>query len=143
MRVRKAERRDLPEIQSLLEAAELPALGLSPVLANVLVAEVDSKVVGAITLEVSARAGLLRSVAVAPEHRSHGVGRELFRSLIPRAHELSLKELFLVAPTAHGFFAKLGFEPAAEEEVPLAVRESRAFRDHPPESAEVMRLPLR
>ncbi len=141
VRVRRAERRDLPRVETLFKEADLPVLDPRPALSNVLVAEVDEHVVGAAALDVFGRSGLIRALAVTADHQRRGVGRELFRSLLPRAHELSLKQLYVIAVAAPEFFAALGFAAVAPDEVPLAVR--GANRDREASAEQLMELRLR
>lgn len=140
MQLRKADRRDLPQVEELLKQADLPALDPHPLLQNLLVAVVEGTVLGAIALDVFARSGLVRALVVAPEQRGQGVGRALFQSLKSRAYELSLREIFVGAPTGGEFFEKLGFESAPPEEIPLSIRQSRLFRDRRADAARVLRL---
>jgi N-acetylglutamate synthase-like GNAT family acetyltransferase len=137
MRIRRAEPGDLDGVGKLLAEAELPALGPHPTLANLLLAEREGALVGAISMEVSGRAGLLRAVAVTPGDRRGGVARELFRSLTARAHELSLKDLYVVPGGAEAFFSALGFAEVAEDQVPLPLRKQAG------EAPRWMRLALR
>lgn len=141
MRIRRAERRDLPQVETLLKKADLPALAPHPLLSNVLVAELEGKIAAAAVLDVFARSGLLRTIVVAPDQRRRGLGREIFRSLLARAHELSLKQLYVVASREREFFAALGFEAAPPDDVPLALREARPDREIP--AADLMELRLR
>lgn len=140
--MRRAERRDLAQVETLLKQADLPALEAQVPLSNLLVAEDERQVVGAIALEVFGRSGLVRAVVVAPERRGQGLGRELCRSLLARASELGLREIYAVPSDAVGFFTALGFEPVGEEEIAPALRRSRAFRRRGPDGAPVLRLAL-
>jgi amino-acid N-acetyltransferase len=139
--VRRAERRELPVVETLFKEADLPVLDPRPVLSNVLVAELDDEIVGAAALDVFARSGLVRALAVTADQRRRGVGRELFRSLIPRAHELSLKRLYVVATEAREFLTALGFEAATPDEVPMAVR--NACREREATAEQLLELRLR
>jgi N-acetylglutamate synthase-like GNAT family acetyltransferase len=141
VRVRRAERGDLPQAEALFKQADLAALEPTPLLSNVLVAEIDDHVVGAAVLDVFGRSGLVRALAVAPDRRRRGVGREIFRSLLPRAHELSLNQLYVIAAAGREFFTALGFEPVAPDEVPMAVLSAR--RDRQLTAARLMGLRLR
>lgn len=128
LRVRRAEALDLPEVETLLKRAELSPLAPHPALANLLVAELEDSLVGAVALDVSGRAGLISSIVVDAAERRRGVGRELMRSLMARAAELGLKQLYVIATGAEGFFAALGFEPERLESLPWLVRERRDRR---------------
>src|SRR5262245_50818090 len=128
LRVRRGEELDLPGVETLLKRAELSPLAPHPALANLLVAELGETLVGAVYLDVSGRAGLISSIAVDAAQRGRGVGRELVRSLMARAAELGLKQLYVVATGAEGFFTAFGFEPARLEALPALVRERRDRR---------------
>lgn len=128
LKVRRAEPSDLPRVETLLKRADLPALDPHPLLANLLVAERGEGPVGAVALEVSGRSGLIRAVVVEEGQRGRGVGRELMRSLMARAAELGLKQLFASPGDAAGFFEAQGFQAAAPEPPPAFVREARRSR---------------
>ena len=142
MRFRAAVEDDLGEISSLLDQAELPPLESGQSLSSLIVALDDSQLIASVCLEVYGRSGLIRSMVVVPDRRAKGVGRELFRSLLSRAYELGLKELFLLPTDAKGFFEKLGFKAVAWERVPGPIRDGRELRDLSPETATLMRLSI-
>ncbi len=140
MNIRRATAEDLNRATSVLDAAGLPPLGSDLPLANILVALEDSAVVGVIALEVRGLVGLVRSAAVAPNHQS--VGSWLLQSLLARAHELSLRELFLLTEDAEGFFAKAGFSSIPRDAVPPKICSTQEFRERYSDTATVMRLQL-
>lgn len=142
MDIRRATQSDRARIASLLEEAGLPALPSSVPLSNVIVALDAGRTLGEIALEVHARSGLLRSAVVAPEHRRKGVGASLVRSIVARAHELGLRDLYLLSGEAPEFFATVGFVPIERSEVPSEIRATRQYREQCPESAVTMKLPL-
>ena len=142
MDIRRARREELTEVDALIKANRLPPLPMNISLSNVLVALDQGSVIGAITLEVVARHGLFRSAAVSQADQDGTVGESLARSLIARAHELGLRELYLRTDRASEFFAALGFLPILRAAVPGEIRSTREFREQYPESAEVMRLDL-
>ena len=142
MQNRKALGSNLGEVNSLLEANDLPPLPRGFPLANVLVALDGETVVGAVALEVASRRGLLRSAIVAQDHRRRGVGGSLVRSAISRAHELGLRELYLLTENAAAFFTSLGFADLPRDQVPREIQATREYREQCPESARVMCLPL-
>ncbi len=140
MNISRATVEDLNRATSVLDAAGLPPLGSDLPLANILVALEDSAVVGVIALEVRGLVGLVRSAAVAPNHQS--VGSWLLQSLLARAHELSLRELYVLTEDAEGFFAKAGFSSIPRDAVPHEIRSTREFREGCSDTATVMRLQL-
>lgn len=142
MRFRRAVEDDLAEISVLLAEADLPSLETGQPLSNLVVALDDSQVVACVDLEIYGRSGLVRSMVVAADRRTNGIGRELFRSLLARAYELGLKELFLLAADAEGFFTKLGFAAVPRERAPGQIRDSKEVQGFYPETATLMRLAL-
>ncbi len=141
MNISRATAEDLNRAISVLDAAGLPPLGSDLPLANILVALEDSAVVGVIALEVRGLVGLVRSAAVAPNNQ--GVRSSLLQSLLARALELSLRELYLqTEEDADGFFAKAGFSSIPRDAVPHEIRSTREFREGCSDTATVMRLPL-
>jgi amino-acid N-acetyltransferase len=140
MDIRRATAEDLDRASSVLDAAGLAPLGSNLPLANILVALEDSTVVGVIALEVRGLVGLVRSAAVAPNHQ--GAGSRLLQSLLARAHELSLRGLYLLTEDAEGFFAKAGFSPIPRDDVPPKICSTQEFRETCSDTATVMRLQL-
>ena len=140
MNLRRATAEDLDRAASVLDAAGLPPLGSDLVLANILVALEDSAVVGVIALEVQGLVGLVRSAAVAPNRQ--GVGSSLLQSLLARAHELSLRRLYLLTEDTEDFFAKAGFSSIPRDAVPPEIRSTREYRERCSDTAIVMRLQL-
>lgn len=142
MVIRRATSDDLGRVASLLQTAGLPPLPTALPLANVLVALEDSAVIGVIAFQVTGLRGLVWPAAVDPSHLGDGVRPSLFQSLLARAHELSLRELYLLPEKDAEFFSEVGFVPISEDAVPLAIRTTREYRDQRSKTAEVMRLQL-
>ena len=140
MNIRRATAEDLDRAASVLDASGLPPLGNDLALANILVALEDSAVVGVIALEVRGLVGLVRSAAVAPNRQ--GVGSSLLQSLLARAHELSLRRLYLLTEDTEDFFAKAGFASIPRDAVPPEIRSTREYRERCSDTAIVMRLQL-
>jgi amino-acid N-acetyltransferase len=102
------------------------------------VAESGADVVGVAGLEVCGGDALLRSVAVADEWRSRGLGRALVARVISDAEARGLHALYLLTTTADRYFPSFGFHRIARDEVPAPIRATKEFRDACPESATVM-----
>jgi len=100
---------DLPAIRSLLVDCGLLAGGIELIAQNCLVAEVHSRLVGAVALEPYGRSALLRSLAVAPDWRGRSLGRELYTRIISRARLLGLQQLYLLTIDAEKYFTSQGF----------------------------------
>jgi amino-acid N-acetyltransferase len=137
-RVRSAVPEDLAAVETLLTASGLPLDGVREALGTFVVAESGTDVVGVAGLEVCCDNALLRSVAVRPEWRSHGVGRALVTRVISDAESRGIRALYLLTTTADRYFPTFGFRTIARDEVPSDVRETGEFREACPASATVM-----
>ena len=130
---------DLPRIQPLLAAAGLPTSDLATVgdLRTWLL-EAEGRAVGAIALELHGNEGLLRSLALAPEFRGQGLGRELVRRLEIEARALGLRRLTLLTETAEGFFRGIGYQRVDRAKVGAPLQLTAEFRMLCPASATCM-----
>ena len=138
-RVRSAAPGDLPAVERLLEASGLPLDGVTEAFDTFVVAEAGSELVGVAGLEICCDNALLRSVAVRPEWRSHGVGRAVVTRAIADAEARGLRALYLLTTTAERYFPSFGFHTISRDDVPAEIRETAEFRDACPASATVMR----
>jgi amino-acid N-acetyltransferase len=136
--LRAAHTDDLPGIEQLLTAAGLPVAGVASALSGFVVAEFGGAIVGTAALEVCQSDALLRSVAVAPEWRSRGLGRALVTRVIANAESQGLRALYLLTTTAEHYFPSFGFQPVTREAVPAEVQGTVEFREACPASAVVM-----
>jgi len=105
---------DLPHIRRLLDQVGLPHEGVPDHLRDFLVIHDPERrtVVATVGVELYEEAGLLRSLAVAPERRGQGLGWMLADHAIQRAAARGARRLYLLTETASDFFAaKCGFEP--------------------------------
>jgi amino-acid N-acetyltransferase len=142
MDTRRATQRDLERIRALHAESGLAALPSNVPLSNVIVALEGREAVGGIALAVCARSGLLRSAVVAPSYRRQGVGTSLVQSLLARAHELGLRDLYLLTDSASEFFATVGFVTLDRSELPREIRATPEYKRQQPESSIAMMLPL-
>jgi N-acetylglutamate synthase-like GNAT family acetyltransferase len=136
--VRAAAPADLAAVEALLTASDLPLDGVRDALATFVVAENGADLVGVAGLEVCCDNALLRSVAVRPEWRSHGVGRALVTRVISDAESRGIHALYLLTTTADRYFPSFGFRTITRDDVPSDVRETAEFREACPASATVM-----
>jgi amino-acid N-acetyltransferase len=134
---------DRPTLAALLSESGLPLDGLEDHLAATIVARDASAILGCAALEVYGTDALLRSVAVAAEHRGKGLGEALTAAAIARARQRGVRAIYLLTETAERFFPRFGFEETTREAVPDAVKASVEFTTACPASATVMVLPLR
>jgi amino-acid N-acetyltransferase len=137
--VRDATREDYGAIRALLVSAGLPVedLDTAPGL-RFWVAEESGEIAGAIGLEARGRAGLLRSLAVAPSYRQQGLGSALVEALEREAPADGVAELVLLTQTAAEFFNRRGFEVVDRSTVPEEIRQCAEFRTLCPASALCM-----
>jgi amino-acid N-acetyltransferase len=140
--IRPARGEDLPRVEQLLVGASLPTDGVAKVLQSFLVAELGSDLVGVAGLEVCCENALLRSVAVAPDWRSRGLGRALVTRVIAEAESRGINALYLLTTTAERYFPSFGFVEVTRDAVPDDIRQTSEFREACPASAVVMARPL-
>jgi len=140
-RLRPAAPADLDAVERLLSASGLPLDGVREALPGFVVAEAGSDVVGVAGLEVCCDNALLRSVAVSPAWRSHGLGRALVTRVISDAEARGIRALYLLTTTADQYFPSFGFRQVARDDVPADVRHSAEFESACPASATVMCRP--
>jgi len=138
MKLRSANSSDLAAVEQLLEASDLPIVGVRDNFDNFVVAEEDGTIAGAVGLEKYGAFGLLRSAVVSPRYRSGGVGRQLVERLLARAEEAGVDEVYLLTTTAEDYFPKFGFTRTTRTAVPEPVKASAEFRGACPDTAIVM-----
>ncbi len=121
---------DLPAVHRLLERSKLPASDITAaMLAHFLVVRRGGGLAGVIGLEPLGEVGLLRSAAVIPEERGHGLGVALTRAIERHALSLGVRRLYLLTTTAEAFFGRLGWRAVPRTEAPAAVQGTREYRE--------------
>ena len=115
VRVRRARTSDVPAIKSLVDVysgrilLEKNLVNLYESVQEFWVAELDERVVGCGALHVLwADLGEVRTVAVRPEVKGHGVGKLIVQRLIEVARDLELRRLFVLTFEVD-FFTRHGF----------------------------------
>ena len=131
---------DLEPIKALLLASGLPTAGVDDHWKTFIVAKDGETVVACGGAEAYQFAALIRSVAVEPVYRSHGLGRRIVRQLLDRLASRGLREFYLLTTTAEEYFRKRGFKVVDRDEVHPQLLSSREFQDACPASAVCMRL---
>jgi N-acetylglutamate synthase-like GNAT family acetyltransferase len=143
--LRAARPEDLPAIEELLTTSGLPTTGVAESLATFMVAETGAEhgdaLVGVAGLELCCENALLRSVAVAPEWRSRGLGRLLIPRVIAEAEARGIRALYLLTTTAERYFPSFGFTRTSRDAVPADISATVEFRTACPASATVMCRP--
>jgi amino-acid N-acetyltransferase len=136
--LRPARSTDLPAIEQLLNASNLPLAGVAEMLPGFVVAESEGAIVGTAALELCRDNALLRSVAVAPEWRSRGLGRALVTRVIADAEARGIRALYLLTTSAEHYFPSFGFQQITRDRVPADVQATEEFRTACPASAVAM-----
>lgn len=146
LRFRHATVEDLPSAVALLRSRDLPVLGFADLVrahpTHVLIAELNDAVVGCAALEVCDQAALLRSVAVARDLATLGVGTRLVTDMLTVARHASLQAVYLLTTTAEGWFPRFGFQPVARTDVPASIASTIEFTKACPSSATAMMVSL-
>lgn len=140
--IQRAEVGDVEAIHELLRASNLPTEGIEPTTEILLVAKNEDRVLGGCAVEIYGLQGLLRSVVVAPDVRSAGIGGLLVEEAVRESAAVGLRELWLLTLDADGYFGRFGFETVDRRTVRGPVRESDEFARLCPDSAVCMRLHL-
>ena len=141
-RFERARPSDLPAVEALLSAANLPLAGAAEAFETGVVARDGGAVVGAAGVERYGPAGLLRSVIVAPDRRGAGLGRDLVAAAEDLARREGIRDLYLLTETAIDWFPRLGYSVVPRGEAAAAVGASLEFTTACPESAIAMRRAL-
>jgi len=137
--LRQAQPEDWPEIQALLSESGLPTEDLGPRrLDGFLVAVDGEEIVGIIGLEIFGKTGLLRSLVVAGNARSAGLGGKLVGALESAAETAGIRELWLLTIDAERFFERQGFTIVEREIVPESIRQTDEFSGLCPDTAYLM-----
>lgn len=122
----------------LLEESGLPHADLDQPGVRLFGLYFDDDLAGMVGLEAHGKVGLLRSLAVAPEHRGTGLGVVMTAHAERRADESGLDALYLLTTTATGFFERLGYRIAGRDEAPDAIRTTPQFAGLCPASSTLM-----
>lgn len=147
MNITKAIASDIPELSRLLGVLlsqevefspdlEAQARGLSHIIENpevgyIVVAKVDSKIIGMINVlftistALGARVALFEDMVVSPDYRGAGVGSQIIEYAISSAKQHGCKRVTLLTDrdnvSAHRFYAKHGFTQSAMIPLRLAL----------------------
>ena len=139
--LRRATVHDERAVEALLNTASLPLDGVHESLNCFIVAEDAGEIVGVAGVEACGTVGkhaLLRSVAVAPEWRSRGLGRALVTRTITDAEARGVNALYLLTTTAESYFPSFGFAVTSRDTVPDDVKATGEYSHACPASATVM-----
>lgn len=140
--IRRATRDDLPQARTLVSGARLPVDDLAAA-HLAFVGVTDDQVVGVIGFENHGRVGLLRSLVVAEDARTAGLGRALVAALEASACEQGVEEIWLLTIDADPFFAQLGYQVRGRPSAPPEIRATPEFSELCPGDAFLMCKELR
>lgn len=126
--IRKARPGDVPALFDLINHYARERVLLPRTLTDLyehfrefLVAETEGRLTGCGALKFySQRLAEIRSLCVAPDAASHGVGRLLVVRLLAEAKQSGLESVFALT-LVPGFFDKLGFRPQSRESMPMKI----------------------
>ena len=127
------------EIKQLLSVCELPVADISQSDSLLLFGcRTDTGLAGLIGLEVYGSVALLRSLAVSPSLRNHGLGKSLVEFAEAYAVSHGVESLYLLTTTAETFFSKLGYASISRKDAPPAIRGTSQFSGLCPASSTLM-----
>ncbi len=136
--IRSAKANDLPRAEALLRDAHLPLDGFREHLADAMVAERGSEIVGCVELELYGKAALLRSLVVSRAERGRDLGKRLTSEALRLARDRGSRDVYLLTETADRFFPRFGFTTLDRSEAPAALLASVEFQSACPKTAIFM-----
>lgn len=142
MYIEPAQLADKAAIISLLQQVALLTDDLPSDLPDFVIAKEEGRSIGVAGLERFGPVGLLRSVAVDPQHQGKQIAAQLVSRLLETAKAHNLEEVYLITNTADRYFERYGFQPVNRQEVPAAIQQTQQFSDLCPSSAIVMKRAL-
>jgi N-acetylglutamate synthase-like GNAT family acetyltransferase len=122
---------DVDEVREFLATADLTLSGLdAPTVRLWVERDGDGAVVGSTGFELSddGEHALIRSVAVAAERRTAGVGSRLARHALAEARAAGAGRAWLFSRRSGPFWQKLGFAPADRGELAAALAQTHQVR---------------
>lgn len=121
-----AQSEDESGIVTLLAENNLPYDDIGPKLDHFIVCLDQDRVVGVVGLEPCGKAGLLRSLAIAPDYRGKGIARELSDKIEEYAALEGIEEVYVLT-LLKDFCAGRGFEMIERAKVPAEIQATREF----------------
>lgn len=126
-------------VVSMLEATGLPAGDLTPAhMQHFFYAGAAGNPQGLVGVEIHGADALLRSLVVAAELRSSGLGSALVLRAESHARAQGVRSMYLLTTTAEKFFARRGYARLERGDAPDGIRTTREFGDVCPASAAFM-----
>ena len=129
----------LAAVKDLLDAVALPSADLTAArMEHFFYCGSAPRPNGIVGLELFGADAFLRSLVVAVEHRSAGLGTALVEHAERYARASGARSLFLLTTTVPGFFARLGYVVADRSAAPVTIRDTQQFAGLCPSSATFM-----
>jgi amino-acid N-acetyltransferase len=120
---------DFGAVKQLLTDCGLPSRDLTEShLGHFFVVRSGESITAVVGLEPSETGALLRSLAVRPTARRHGVATALVQHTEAYARSLGADTIFLLTQTAESFFAKLGYEATSRNLAPPGIQKTQQFQ---------------
>src|ERR1700704_5712697 len=94
--IRRGRLSDFEAAAGLLRAAGLPLDGFAEHFEHALVADEAGGIVGCVALELYGNTALLRSLAVAADHRGEGIGERLASAALADAKLSGVRDVYLL-----------------------------------------------
>jgi amino-acid N-acetyltransferase len=139
---RPATARDTQAITALLDSERLPSSDLAKSGVMLIAAVAQDRLAGCIGVEPHGEAGIIRSLAVAPEFRGQGIARSLVSRAETLASHRGVQCLYLLTEGAAEFWSEIGYTTVSRTEAPSAIRASAEFASLCSASATCMKRPL-
>ncbi|MBN1812643.1 MAG: GNAT family N-acetyltransferase [Anaerolineae bacterium] len=118
IRIRLANLSDKALIVNLVRQVDLLGDDILAPNTRYWVAEENNHIlVGSVGLELGVDSALLRSVAVLPNFRNIGLGRNLVNTAMTYAKEIGCKRVFLFSMRSGKYWRKLGFQKTLVDEL--------------------------
>ncbi|KQS90526.1 MULTISPECIES: arsenic resistance N-acetyltransferase ArsN2 [unclassified Rhizobium] len=131
-----------PALKAMLEAVGLPVDDLEEAGRLFFAATENGSLYGVGGLETADRNILLRSIAVASDHRHKGIGRAITENLLDIARKRDVDSVYLLTTTAAAFFENLGFRQVERATASKDILKTRQASSLCPSSAILMKLSL-
>ena len=141
--IRAATDADFDAITALLDALDLPVSDLRghPNI-ELLIAEEQGVLIGAVGLEVYGGDALFRSLAVVSRCRNRGVAARLSLAAIATAKAQGVSRFYLLTTTAARYFESRGWQTINRDRVPAVISGTTEFDSLCPDDATCMTLDL-
>lgn len=137
MTIQRLDPERVGDAMQLLQSSNLPVADIGPKV--MLFGEHrEGRLLGVVGLERHGVVGLLRSLAVDPNHRGEGLGAKLVEMLEDFALGLGVHSLFLLTTTAEPFFARRGYGRIPRDSAPAEIQGTAEFSSLCPTSSAFM-----